>query len=32
VPNLLCVSFNLLSSKFEKPKSWIRCNIWNNVK
>ncbi len=26
VPNLLCVSFNLLSSKFEKPKSWIRCN------
>jgi serine/threonine protein kinase len=27
VPNLLCVSFNLLSSKFEKPKSWIRCNI-----
>jgi serine/threonine protein kinase len=23
VPNLLCVSFNLLSSKFEKPKSWI---------
>jgi serine/threonine protein kinase len=26
VPNLLCVSFNLLSSKFEKPKSWIRCS------
>ncbi len=26
VPNLLCVSFNLLSSNFEKPKSWIRCN------
>jgi serine/threonine protein kinase len=26
VPNLLCVSFNLLSSKFEKLKSWIRCN------
>jgi serine/threonine protein kinase len=24
VPNLLCVSFNLLSSKFEKPKSWIQ--------
>jgi hypothetical protein len=24
--NLLCVSFNLLSSKFEKPKSWIRCS------
>jgi hypothetical protein len=23
VPNLLCVSFDLLSSKFEKPKSWI---------
>ncbi len=23
LPNLLCVSFNLLSSKFEKPKSWI---------
>jgi serine/threonine protein kinase len=26
VPNLFCVSFNLLSSKFEKPKSWIRCS------
>jgi serine/threonine protein kinase len=26
VSNLLCVSFNLLSSKFEKPKSWNRCN------
>jgi serine/threonine protein kinase len=26
VPNLLCVSFNLLSSKFEKPKSWIQCS------
>jgi serine/threonine protein kinase len=26
VPNVLCVSFNLLSRKFEKPKSWIRCN------
>jgi serine/threonine protein kinase len=26
VPNLLCVSFNFLSSKFEKPKSWIPCN------
>jgi len=26
VPNLLCVSLNLLSSKFEKPKSWIRCS------
>ncbi len=25
LPNLLCVSFNLLSSKFEKPKSWIQC-------
>jgi serine/threonine protein kinase len=25
LPNLLCVSFNLLSRKFEKPKSWI-CN------
>jgi len=24
--HLLCVSFNLLSSKFERPKSWIRCN------
>jgi serine/threonine protein kinase len=23
VPNLLCVSFNLFSSKFEKPESWI---------
>jgi serine/threonine protein kinase len=23
VTNFLCVSFNLLSSKFEKPKSWI---------
>jgi len=23
VPNLLCASFNLLLSKFEKPKSWI---------
>ncbi len=32
VPNLLCVSFNLLSSKFEKPKSWIRCSTWNNLK
>jgi len=26
VPHLLCVPFNLLSSKFEKPKSWILCN------
>jgi serine/threonine protein kinase len=26
LPNLLCVSFNLLSSKFEKPKSWIQCS------
>jgi len=26
LPNLLCVSFNLLSSKFEKPKSSIRCS------
>jgi len=26
LPNLLCVSFNFLSSKFEKPKSWIRCS------
>jgi serine/threonine protein kinase len=26
LPNLLCMSFNLLSSKFEKPKSWIQCN------
>jgi len=26
VPNLLCASFNLLLSKFEKPKSWIRCS------
>jgi serine/threonine protein kinase len=32
VPNLLCVSFNLLSSKFEKPKSWIQCSISNNLK
>jgi hypothetical protein len=23
VPNILCPSFNLLLSKFEKPKSWI---------
>ncbi len=27
VPNLLYISFNLLSSKFENPKSWNRCNI-----
>jgi serine/threonine protein kinase len=26
VPNILCVSFNLLSNKFEKPESWIRCS------
>jgi len=26
LPNLLCVSFNLLSRKFEKPKSWIPCS------
>jgi serine/threonine protein kinase len=26
VPNLLCVSFNLLSSKFQNPKSWIQCS------
>jgi serine/threonine protein kinase len=26
VPNLLCASFNLLLSKFEKPKSWIQCS------
>jgi serine/threonine protein kinase len=26
LPNLLCVSFNLLSSKFEKPKSSIECS------
>jgi serine/threonine protein kinase len=26
VPNLLCASFNSLLSKFEKPKSWIRCS------
>jgi hypothetical protein len=26
VPIFLCVSFNLLSSKFEKPKSWISCS------
>ncbi len=26
VPNLLCTSLNLLLSKFEKPKSWIRCS------
>jgi hypothetical protein len=26
------VSFNLLSSKFEKPKSWIQCSTWNNLK
>jgi len=26
LPNLLCVSFNLLSSKFEKPKSSIQCS------
>jgi serine/threonine protein kinase len=23
VPNLLCLSFNLWSRKFQKPKSWI---------
>jgi hypothetical protein len=32
VPNLLCASFNLLLSKFEKPKSWIRCSTWDNLK
>jgi hypothetical protein len=32
VPNLVCVSFNLLSSKFEKLKSWIQCSTWNNLK
>jgi hypothetical protein len=26
------MSFNLLSRKFVKPKSWIWCSTWDNLK